>query len=276
MKTTKTTNSITFIFTLLLLIVLAGNSGCKKDKDEPEPTPARKISYNLEGKDILGVTGSITFTEKSSTEVIIDISLKGATSEMHPAELCKNSAIEGGPVIITLNPIDATGESSTLVTSMTYNQLIEYDGFIQVLKSTEETGVILALADIGGNLLTSTSITYSLETIGTYEVSGTALFEKRKNENTLLTITINGTIAGETYPASINLGSIETVGGGTLMCTLNNVDGSTGIGYTNIRKLDSEVEITYDNWLVYDGYINIYQTSISLDNVICHGNIGSN
>jgi hypothetical protein len=92
----------------------------------------------------------------------------------------------------------------------------------------------------------------------------------------LLTITLAGTIAGEAYPATINLGSIQSVGGGPIVKTLNNVDGTTGKGYTNILKLDSGIAITYDNWLVYDGYINIYQNTINLGTIISHGNIGSN
>ena len=58
--------------------------------------------------------------------------------------------------------------------------------------------------------------------------------------------------------------------------TLNNVTGTTGKSYTNIRKLDNELAIAYDNLLVYAGYINIYQASVGFNNIICHGNIGSN
>jgi hypothetical protein len=58
--------------------------------------------------------------------------------------------------------------------------------------------------------------------------------------------------------------------------TLNNVNGTSGKGYTNILKLDSGITITYDNWLVYLGYINIYQNTISSGTIISHGNIGSN
>jgi hypothetical protein len=115
-----------------------------------------------------------------------------------------------------------------------------------------------------------------LDTIGTFNVTGSALFEKRVNGNTLVTITLSGTIAGETYPATINLGSIASIGGGPVVVTLNDVEGTVGTCYTNIRQLDNGTEITYDNWLVYDGYINIYQTAVNLDNVICHGDIGSN
>lgn len=100
--------------------------------------------------------------------------------------------------------------------------------------------------------------------------------KKRENGNTLITISITGAIAGNSYPATINLGSIESIGGGPVVRLLNNVDGTTGKSYTNIRDLDSGVNITYDNWLVYDGYINIYNTTIDLSDVICHGNIGSN
>lgn len=264
----------TVLTTLTAVIVLVAGNGC--NKDETTPTPPRKTSYSLKVKDVLGVTGTAIFTETTSTSATIDLELTGAPSGIHPAELCMNSAIEGGTVVITLNPVDETGKSSTVVTSMNYSQLIVYDGFIQVLKSANEPDLILVQGDIGGNVITSTNKTYTLDTIGSFGVSGTALFEKRANGSTLLTITLAGAIAGEVYPSTINLGSIETVGGGPVVKALNNVDGTTGKGYTNIRKLDSGIDITYDNWLVYDGYINIYQTAVNSGNIICHGNIGSN
>jgi hypothetical protein len=260
---------------LISIIVLVSVSGCSKD-EAPAPIPPRTSTYNLLVKDILGVTGKATFTETSIGLATIDIALTGAPSGTHPAELCMNSAVEGGLVVLTLNPVDATGKSSTDVNTMTYTQLIAYDGFIHVLKSSAEPDVILAQGDIGGNVITTTNKTYTLDTIGSFGVSGTALFEKRVNGNTLLTITLSGAIAGELYPATINLGSIQTVGGGPVVKALNNVDGTTGKGYTNIRRLDSGIAITYDNWLVYDGYLNIYQSTVNLGTIICHGNIGSN
>jgi hypothetical protein len=187
-----------------------------------------------------------------------------------------NSAVEGGPVIIILNPVDESGKSSTSVTAMTFTQLIVYDGFIKVLKSSAEPNVILAQGDIGGNVITATHTAYSLDTVGVYGVSGNALFQKRVNGSTLVTITLTGTIAGDTYPATINLGSIASIGGGPVVKVLNDVDGTNGESYTNIQKLDSGIDITYDNWLVYDGYINIYKNSINYGNIICHGDIGSN
>jgi hypothetical protein len=54
------------------------------------------------------------------------------------------------------------------------------------------------------------------------------------------------------------------------------VNGNTGKGYTNIRSLNNEVPITYANWLVYVGYINVYHTEADNLNIISQGNIGSN
>jgi len=266
----KIRKAITLI-TMLTAVILLTASGCKKDN-----AAAQNTTYDLIVKDVLGVTGKVTFTETSSTTTTIDIVLTNAPSGTHPANLYMNSAVESGTVVIPLNPVDATGKSSSTVTTMTYSQLIAYDGSVKVLKSSTEPDVILAQGDIGGNVITTTKKSYALTTLPTFGVSGTALFEQRVNGNTLVTISLTGTIAGDMYPATINLGSIASVGGGPSVKSLNNVDGTTGKSYTNIRKLDSGDIITYNNWLVYDGYINIYQTPVIITNIICHGNIGSN
>ena len=117
---------------------MVSSTGCKKD----DPAPARKSSYSLVAKDVLGITGTATFTETSSTTTTIDLVLNGAPSGDHPAELCMNSAVEGGPVVVALNPVDASGKSSTSVPTMSYTQLISYDGFIKVHKSATEPGII--------------------------------------------------------------------------------------------------------------------------------------
>lgn len=250
------------------VIFMAG--GCGKDD-----APNQNKSYDLGVKDVLGVSGKVTFTETSATSTTIDIMLNNAPSGTHPANLHMYSAVEEGTVVQVLNPVDASGKSSTVV-NMTYTQLIAYDGCIKVLKSSAEPTTILAQGDIGGNVMTTTNKSYVLSTVGVYGVSGTALFEKRENGNTLVTISLTGTIPGESYPATINLGSIASVDDGTIRKTLSNVNGTTGKSYTNIRKLDSGTEITYENWLVYVGYINIYQTSIVRANIISQGNIGTN
>ena len=266
-KTRKVIMLLTMLSAVMLLIV----GGCKKDD-----SPAQKTTYTLKVKDVLGVTGTVTFIETSSTKTTIEIALTNAPAGTHPANLYVNSVVEDGVVLVPLNPVDASGKSSTEVSTMTYSQFIVYEGCVKVLKSSTEPEIILAQGDIGGNVLTTTNKTYTFNTVGVYGVSGTALFEKRTNGNTLVTISITGAIAGDHYPATINLGSITSVGGGPVVKLLKSVDGTTGKSYTNIKKLDTGIDITYDNWLVYDGYLNVYQTAVSIDNIICQTNIGSN
>jgi hypothetical protein len=266
------TKRLQFMHVLFLTVILLMlGSGCKKDED-----PARETSYNLKVQDVLGVTGTATFIETSSTASTITIKLSGAPAGTHPAALYTNTAAEGGTAVVELNPVDDSGTSSTVVKTISYTELLEYDGFIKVLRSGSEPNVILAQGDIGGNVITDVNVSYVLQTIDQFGVSGTALFEKRENGNTLVTIDLDGTIAGEVYPATINLSSVATISGGPVTKTLSSVNGNTGKSYTTIRMLDGNLQITYDNWLNYNGYINIYQTAAEFKNIISQGNIGSN
>ena len=266
----KIRNLFSSLVMLLIAVLILPMSACKKDDD-----PARETSYDLKVQDVLGVSGVVTFIETSATATTIKVELFGAPSGSHPAALYRNTIAEGGDVVEQLNPVDATGVSTTMITSLTYSELITYNGFVKVVKSSTEPNVILAQGDIGGNVLTDVKKSYPLKTIDNFGVSGTALFQKRSNGSTLLTITLSGTIQGESYPATINLSSIETVDGGPVTKTLSNVNGTTGKSYTTIRKLNSDRDITYDDWLLYNGYINIYQNSVAPENIISHGNIGS-
>lgn len=265
------TKKVIIMLTMMTAAILLIAGGCKKDS-----SPAQSTSYDLMVKDVLGVNGTVTFTESSGTSTIIEIVLVNAPAGTHPANLYMNSSVENGAVIIALNPVDESGKSSTKVTTMSYSSLIAYDGYIKVLSSSAEPDVILAQGDIGGNVITETNKSYVLNMVGEFGVSGTALFQKRINGNTLLTVSLTGLIPGDTYPATINLGSIASVGGGPAVKVLSNVNGTTGKSYTNIQKLDGGTNITYENWLIYDGYLNIYKSPVTVANIICQGNIGAN
>ena len=94
------------------------------------------------------------------------------------------------------------------------------------------------------------------------------------NGNTLVSISLLGTLSGGAYPAAIRLGSVATVGGGPITKTLSVVDGTTGKSFSNIRTLDAGTAISYDDLLVYDGYLTISQSALT-PIVICQGNIGT-
>lgn len=264
------------VITICILMIAMTIYGCKKD----ELTSPAQTSYDLLQKDVLGISGTVTFTQ-SSNSVTVELILNGADAGIHPAHIHLNSALESGAIAITLTPVDSEGRSTTSVskldnnTAINYDQLIAFDGYVNVHESAANLGVLLAQGDIGGNVLTGMSKSYDLTESDSLGVSGTALFEQRKNGNTLVTLDLTGTIAAAVHPAHIHLGSVSTVGGGPVVAPLNNVDGTTGKSYTNIRMLADMTPITYENWLEYGGYINVHESPANLASIICQGNIGT-
>lgn len=271
----KFTKSILLSTSIAFAVIMT--AGCKKD-EVPEPN---KTVYDIQVKDQLGVSGTVTFTETSATVTTIDIALVGGDSDSHPSHIHFNSAVEGGAIALTLNSV-VDGYSSTQVTklndnsSINYSQLIVYNGYVNVHQSITDLGTIIGQTDIGGNALTATSKTYNLDVQNASGVAGTALFQKRKNGKTLVTVSLTGTLAGGSHPAIIHIGSVATVGGGPAVKTLNPVDGATGKGYTNLVALDDQTAVTYDNMMVYDGYLAIHESTLLMANVLCQGNIGAN
>ncbi len=271
--------------TALALIFLITVAGCKKDKEEevtptpvPVPVEIQKTTYTFKVVDLIGVTGTVTIAEKSvgSNETVVTIALTGAPAGIHPTHIHMNSAVETGAIVYNLNSVDASGNSSTTL-SVAYFILSNFDGYINVHLDATTLGTIIAQADIGGNLLTGTYITYLINQDSTSGISGNAKFEKRKNGNTLVTVdlTSGGTLPAGNYPTHINLGSVSSIGTPVNRKTLNSVDGLSRKGITNVRTLNDGVAITYDNWLVYDGFITVYDAA-NTSNIIALGNIGSN
>ena len=266
-------------FAMILTVAVVG---CKKSEDStpapvvPPPDPL-KSTYILKTKDVLGVTGTVTIAEQSSgsSSSIVTIVLTGAPMGTHPAHIHGNSVIETGPVVYPLNAVDATGKSTTTL-SVSYSTLVNFDGYVNVHQDALTLGTIIAQGDIGGNLLTGNNRTYTLLQDSTSGISGSALFEKRLNGTTLVTIDLSsgGSLPPGLYPSQVNLGSVSTIGTPVRTKTLNPVDGATRIGKTNLRKLNDGSVITYDNWLVYDGFITVYDVA-DTTNVIAKGNIGS-
>jgi|GEM_PF-932022 len=268
-------NSIFGKLTVALLAISLVMPGCKK-KDDDDPAPAPKKTYQLKVKDVLGVSGTVVFTKKSATEVIVEITLVGAPAGSHPAHIHAGATTDNGGIVVSLNPVDATGKSVTTLATMTYDQVTTMDGYVNVHESDSILTTIIAQGDIGGNELTGTKKNWTLTQVGTSGVAGSALLEQRKNGTSLLTISLTGTLASGLHPSHIHLGSVATVGGGPIKITLKDVEGATGKSYTTIRALDDNTPVTYANLLVYDGYLNVHESMANLGNILCQGDIGSN
>lgn len=246
------------------------------------------VAYDLNEMSNSGVSGTATFYERLNNETLVVLDLTGTPAEgMHPAHIHDNTAAEGGDIAISLNMVDgATGISRTNVsmldeaaggTAINYDDLISYDGYINVHLSESDLMTIVAQGDIGQNALTGESVAYPLNELNSSGVSGTATFYERLNNETLVVLDLTGTPADGMHPAHIHDNTAAE--GGGIAISLNTVDGATGMSRTNVTMLDEAAGgtvVTFDDLIAYDGYINVHLSASELETVVAQGDIGQN
>jgi hypothetical protein len=241
-----------------------------------------KKDYNLDSKSNPDISGTATFTKRVSGETLVSIELTGTTSGVSsPSHIHVNTAAEGGAIMIDLTPIDgATGKSLTSVSKLnggaaiTYDELLDYNGYINVHLSSDNLGTLIAQGDIGANELTGISKTYTLNKKTDPAISGTATFAERKNGQTLITLSLEGTTDGGDHPAHMHANNAAT--GGGIVLDLVNVTGATGKSLTSVSALNDQTAITYDQLIDFNGYINVHLSDGNLATLIAQGDIGSN
>ncbi|WP_186756833.1 CHRD domain-containing protein [Echinicola salinicaeni] len=143
----------------MILLLAAGMVACNDDDDDDPIPQVQKKVYNLNAVGESGVSGTVTFTRQTDGFTLIEIDLSGtAAGNSHPSHIHANSASEGGGIVIDLMNVDgATGESSTTVTErndgteITYEELIAFDGYVNVHLSASELSTLVAQGDIGSN-----------------------------------------------------------------------------------------------------------------------------
>jgi hypothetical protein len=200
---------------------------------------------------------------------------------MHPAHIHANSAVLGGGIIFSFNPVDGTtGMSKTGVrtldddTPFGYDDVLTVDGYLNVHLSADDLGTLIAQGDIGSNELTGESTTYPLMEVAVPGISGEIVFEERMNGFALATISLVGTPDDGVHPAHIHANSAAE--GGGIILSFNPVDGTTGMSKSEIRELDDETPLNYSDVLTIDGYVNVHLSPEDLTTLVAQGDIGSN
>lgn len=265
---------------LSLTMLLVGISlfyGCDNGNDDPDPIGTTGMSeiYALSGTS--GGTATFEKLEDGSTRITLDLA-SGGDAE-HPAHIHDNTAAEGGGIAISLTSVGSDGESETIVTMkddgtpITYEELIDYDGYINVHASADDLTTLVAQGDIGQNELTGESKAYALGAVANLEISGTATFHERANDETLVVLMLENTPDGGMHPAHIHANTAAE--GGAIVIGLSDVDGTTGMSKTNVTMSDGGA-ITYTELLDFDGYINVHASAEDLATLVAQGDIGQN
>lgn len=129
---------------------------CKEDEEEPV---VESETYTLSEFGGSGISGTAKFEKVNETTTRITVQLTGTTQgNMHPMHIHNNSASEGGGIAISLEPVNGdNGMSVTEVTQMdngtpiTYEELIDFNGYINVHLSSTQMGTTIVRGDIGQN-----------------------------------------------------------------------------------------------------------------------------
>jgi len=138
--------------TELDIIVAQGDIGSNELTGESE-------TYDLDEKDVPGISGEVTFEERKDGTVLATIELDGTPDGgVHPAHIHVNDAATTGPIAVSFNPVDGTtGMSVTSIralddgTALNFQALEIFDGYVNVHMSATELGTIVAQGNIGIN-----------------------------------------------------------------------------------------------------------------------------
>ncbi len=265
----------------LMVIPFFALTSCSDDDDNGTPMEVSK-TFTLRTIGTSGVSGTAKFIKEENDMITVELDLTGTPAGgMHPAHIHFNTAAEGGGIAVTLGTVDGDTGKSTITfdkldddSPITYEQLLDFDGYINVHLSASDLATIVAQGDIGQNELTDTKVSYNLTEVDIAGISGVAEFTKRANGTTLVSIALQGTPADGEHPTHIHVGSVSAPG--AIAITLSSVDGDTGVSLTHVEKADDDSAITYDALLTYNGYINVHASPTDLATLAAQGNIGAN
>lgn len=258
-------------------------TNCASDENSiPIDSSLTYIEYDLTGIEDPFVTGYTRFIKAEDASITIQVILSGFTpsDNNHPTHIHYNTAVEGGSIAITLNPVDGnTGTSTTNFTTLddgtpiTYEELNEFDGHLNVHENSNNLDDLVMQGDIGQNDLTGISNIYGLPEFNVSGIAGTAKFSERRNGEALAVIELVNTLAGTTHPVDINTNS--ALEGGVFVFSFNDVDGETGISQTNVSQLDDGSEFGFDELANINGHVEVYLDPMNMQ-LISQGDIGTN
>jgi hypothetical protein len=276
-------NPIKFIVLAVTIILFYNCSSDDNGYNSGGVDPASRVKvYTLNTGAVSNISGTATFTEQSDLSLTVEINLSNTPVDgLHPAHIHFNTAVETGGIALTLNAVDgASGSSSTNFstlddgTQISYDDLLEFNGYINVHLSADELATIVAQGDIGGNELTGQVKSYDLSEADLPGVQGTAVFAERANGTSLLTLSLEGTSPGAVHPAHIHENDVLTTG--VILVGLNPVNGDTGVSETQISQTLDGTTLNFDDILSLNAYINVHLSQDDLSTIAAQGNIGSN
>lgn len=262
-----------FIFSLSLIV------SCGKDDDSgPSEDGLSGVTFSVPVLSYASADtiGNIVFQEHVSGAVTVEVSLTGAATLS--GGLHSESGLESGGLLAELAAFDGVaGNSSTYLqqlasgSSITYTEMLALDGHVKV---SDAAGAPLGFADLGPNALTGEQTQYDLFPVSDPSISGTITFYQRENNAAIIAVRMNNVEASANHPSHIH--NNTTIESGTIAVDLTSVRGETGTALTHVEKRNDGAAITYDNLLVFNGYVAVHKSNAEISTLVGQGDIGKN
>lgn len=124
--------------------------------------------------------------------------------------------------------------------------------------------------------LTGNSVTYALQAASDWNVSGTVIFNERKDGSSLIEIKLSGLNSESQHPVHLHLGDVTT-DDAAIAALLQPLDGKTGESRTMLTRLADETEVRYNDLKNLEACIKIHLAAFGEGQnvVLAAGNIGS-
>lgn len=160
------TNFLKSIYTVLIAVMIIFSGCTKEETAEPVQTNKETAGDNLRQMQVYplssvsdpSISGTVSF-QKAGPNTKVTIILEGTMADGdHPAHIHFNSVAEGGGIAVSLNNVNgSSGRSTTIVnmmdngTTITYEDLLNFDGHVNVHVSPANLATLIAQGDIGSN-----------------------------------------------------------------------------------------------------------------------------
>lgn len=267
-----------FILKIIILIYAVNILlSCSTDEIlEAIPTGNSK-EYQILRTNISDLTGVVEFIENTNGSTTISIQLNNTVEGINnPVSIHRNTANIGGETVLKLNNID--GKNGTSITtvqklnngqSINFNELSEFDGYLAISGQDSQKGLLIGYSDLGSNVLTGNSITYSLYDING-AVNGATTFREREKGTSSLTVNVFNIDETTILPCALYVSpNSET----EYIHELATIKGhQNGFGFNEFTEINGN-SILYNEIFELEAYI-IIGNDATFDPFVAKGNIG--
>ncbi len=144
------------LFAGLLMSVAVSSAFVACDKDDDNTPALRTKEYTLTPANGSGVTGKVKVSENADRSFNVTVALdKSVKDTVHTAQIYSGSIDNPGEVFIPLSNITGNDSAASATTAnintITYDSLMNYNGFIRVNYSAYKSDSVVAQANIGKN-----------------------------------------------------------------------------------------------------------------------------